>query len=251
MKETWDKRMPEETNICARAEDVVAYLYGEATTAEARDFERHMERCSACRTEMATFGDVREAIGEWRELSLGAITSPVSEVNAAYSPLKAVGQQKRSALAALREFFSLSPLWMRAATVAAAIVFAVLTFIAVAYFKNQPKVLVVETPNHAETVVKDNDDTQVAGNDAPQEDQRVKDQPAPQQEAVAVDKAPQAPGPTKRRVHISTQQQAKNRKVAPRILNQQPEEVADYLPFTASSPEAKLPTLADLADEFN
>ena len=74
MKETWDKIMPEttSTNLCARAEDLVAYLYNEATRDEAKDFEAHLHHCASCRTELAAFGGVREALGEWRMQALGS-----------------------------------------------------------------------------------------------------------------------------------------------------------------------------------
>ena len=103
------------TNLCARAEDMVTYLYNESTPAEVKDFEKHVQHCSSCRSELATFGDVREAMGEWRQQALGSLTSPAIEAEAArhFAPVVAP-TRRRSALAALREFFTLSPSWMRA-----------------------------------------------------------------------------------------------------------------------------------------
>lgn len=96
---------------CARAEDLVAYLYGEASPDAAKDFESHAELCDSCRTELAAFGQVRASVQEWRGLSLGSVSPvPFSET---VSPEP---KRQRSALAAVREFFALSPLWMRAAT---------------------------------------------------------------------------------------------------------------------------------------
>lgn len=116
-KETWNKKMQElnaDTQaMCARAEDLVAYLYGEASPDAAKDFESHAERCDSCRTDLAAFGQVRASVQEWRQLSLGS-TSPVPFSE----PVSQTPTRERSALAALREFFALSPMWMRAATCA-------------------------------------------------------------------------------------------------------------------------------------
>ena len=117
---------------CGCAEQLVAYLYGEAAPEEAKAFRTHLDGCAVCREELAAFGAVREAVGEWRaqvlstvpllnigeELSLAASSHPAPE-------------RKRSAMAALREFFSLSPLWLQAGSVAALLVvcgLAALTF---------------------------------------------------------------------------------------------------------------------------
>ena len=122
MKETWDNKIATSTEVCARAEDLVTYLYGEATQGEARDFEKHAEQCASCRSELKAFGNVHEAITEWRQAALGTIASPAYETKAVQlaEPKKAGASRRLSAFAAIREFFTLSPLWMRAATLIAA-----------------------------------------------------------------------------------------------------------------------------------
>jgi hypothetical protein len=136
-REAWDKKMQEAVpaggaQVCARGEELVAYLYGEASETAARNFEAHMQDCSACRTEFAAFGEVRSSINEWRQLSLG---SPASAANAAHgSDAASVTQsRRRSALAALREFFALSPMWMRAATAVTSAAVCALIALAVAH----------------------------------------------------------------------------------------------------------------------
>jgi anti-sigma factor RsiW len=123
-KEMQDKKMQEireeRPELCARAEELVAYLYREASEAEAQEFEAHMEHCESCRTELADFAQVRGSLGEWRQHALGALGSPslAADAAAALNPVNAAGAQARkpSALAALREFCALSPMWMRAVT---------------------------------------------------------------------------------------------------------------------------------------
>src|SRR3954471_22728557 len=114
MRETWDTETAASTESCARAEDLIAYLYGETNNSEARDFEKHTEQCASCRAELSTFGNVREAIGEWRQQALGTITSPAFETNATMmaEPVKEVSPKRLSAFAAIRQFFTLSPVWM-------------------------------------------------------------------------------------------------------------------------------------------
>jgi hypothetical protein len=105
---------------CDRAEDLVAYLYGESAPAEAQEFRRHLDACAVCREELSAFGAVREAVGEWRAEALSV--PPSLELHEAFAraPLaQRAAPRERSALAALREFFSLSPLWLKAGACAA------------------------------------------------------------------------------------------------------------------------------------
>ena len=98
---------------CERASDLIAFVYNEASENEARDFELHLKECAGCRQEVASFGVVRVSITAWRDEALsGFVSTPM------VAPLR-----RKSAMAALREFFDLSPLWLKAATG-----FAVLTF---------------------------------------------------------------------------------------------------------------------------
>ena len=108
------------SSTCERAGDLVAVLYGEATEREQREFELHVKQCGECRAEFAAFADVREAIGEWRDEALNGFVS---------SPMVAAPARK-SALAALRQFFALSPLWMKGAVGFAAVAFCVLVVLA-------------------------------------------------------------------------------------------------------------------------
>ena len=105
---------------CERSEELVAYLYGEATKEEAGLFRRHLEACAVCREELTAFGGVRAELGAWRAEALGTV--PSLNIEEALAPAARVlppAPGKRSARAALREFFSLSPLWLRAGAFAA------------------------------------------------------------------------------------------------------------------------------------
>jgi anti-sigma factor RsiW len=117
---------------CARAEDLVTYLYGEAGEAEAQDFERHMQDCGSCRAELAAFGQARENIKEWRQHLLDFPAFEGSAVPA-LGDMTTTGERKFGlALAALRQFFTVSPVWMRAGTVAASVMICALAALAVA-----------------------------------------------------------------------------------------------------------------------
>src|SRR5215216_764930 len=105
---------------CERASDLIAFLYGEADEGETRDFQLHLQQCSSCREEVASFGIVRESITAWRDEALaGFVATPV-----------ATQPQTKSAVAALRQFFDLSPLWLKGATAFAAMTFCVLAGLA-------------------------------------------------------------------------------------------------------------------------
>ena len=109
-----------ERPVCHRAEDLVTYLYGEATAEEARDFAVHMHQCEACRAEFGVFSQVHDSILVWRNEALGSFaTQPqVSPIAAAVAPVTGSVQPepRLSAVAALRQFFTVSPLWLRGAT---------------------------------------------------------------------------------------------------------------------------------------
>ncbi len=135
-KEMWDKKMPliEDAQSCARAGELVAYLYGEANEAETIDFKTHLHACHSCRTELAAFGEVRESIGEWREQALHPMISHAMQANTATEQRTIRVLPKRSALAALREFFTLSPMWLRGATGFAALLLIALLIITTLHF---------------------------------------------------------------------------------------------------------------------
>lgn len=108
---------------CARAGDLLAYLYEEATAEERGRFTQHLDSCAVCRDELSAFGGVRQRVGAWREEVLSGaprvdLSGALSQAPAA--TLLATPARRRSARVALREFFALSPMWLRAATTAAA-----------------------------------------------------------------------------------------------------------------------------------
>jgi Putative zinc-finger len=137
-----EKMMKEnpEAVACERGEDLVAYLYGEASEHEAKEFRSHMDGCNACRDELMAFSRVHDEVVEWRDQSLPSIES-----SRAVAPIFSAADEarpRRSALVALREFFKLSPMWMRAATAAAALVVCALMVFAVAHFYERPQTVV-------------------------------------------------------------------------------------------------------------
>lgn len=128
-----------ERPVCHRAEDLVTYLYGEATAEEARDFSAHMQQCDACRAEFTVFHQVHESIVAWRNEALGS-GAQVPQISSAVLATDRFVQHERklSALAALREFFSVSPLWLRGATAVAGLLLCALVVFAVSRAWQQP-----------------------------------------------------------------------------------------------------------------
>ena len=61
---------------CRFAETLVAVLYGEATPAERKEFNKHYNDCSICREELITFGSVRDAVAEWRATDFDSVQMP-------------------------------------------------------------------------------------------------------------------------------------------------------------------------------
>lgn len=93
---------------CERSEELLAYLYDEASGDERKIFEQHMSGCAECREEHAAFGGVHRVITYWRDESFAEAAS--------LFPLTTPPQraEKRSALRAVQEFLRLAPVWMQA-----------------------------------------------------------------------------------------------------------------------------------------
>ena len=116
------------TIVCERGDDLISFLYGEASESEALDFKQHLTKCQPCRDEMASFNEIRTSISDWKQEAFAHLTLP--EV---ITPVR-----KRSALVALREFFDLSPLWMKGAVGFASIAFCVMAVALVASINRPP-----------------------------------------------------------------------------------------------------------------
>ncbi len=116
--------------VCERAPDLMAFLYDEMNERETREFELHLQQCGGCREELTSFGMVRESIVAWRDEALAGFVS---------TPLPA----KKSALAALRQFFDLSPLWLKAATGFAVLAFCALAALLFVNSMNEPQPQIV------------------------------------------------------------------------------------------------------------
>lgn len=105
---------------CERASDLIAFVYNEMNESETRAFELHLKECNGCREEVASFGVVRESITAWRDEALsGFVTTPLPTT-----------PTRKSAIAALRQFFDLSPLWLKGATAFAVVAFCVIATLA-------------------------------------------------------------------------------------------------------------------------
>ncbi|MDQ3474727.1 MAG: zf-HC2 domain-containing protein [Acidobacteriota bacterium] len=116
--------------ICERNDDLVAFLYQELDEREGRAFEQHLGNCASCSQELNSFSEIRKGVIAWREQSLGIIR---------HRPSLAFGfAEKPSALVAIRQFFALSPLWLKGSVAfASVLLFAAVAFMVVS-FKVKP-----------------------------------------------------------------------------------------------------------------
>ena len=123
---------------CERGDDLIAFLYHELSEPETRDFERHLATCSSCALELGSFREIRAGVVAWREQTLGL--SPVS------TPAQvAFGQQEKpSALLAIRQFFALSPVWLKGAVAFASILFVAAVALLAMNLNSSPVVPMVE-----------------------------------------------------------------------------------------------------------
>lgn len=139
---------------CAHGDELVTYLYGEASEHEAQAFENHMLRCASCRAELMAFGEVRQSVGAWRAESLGAfapsvVTGTTLASLPAHQNVKPLRESPRSILDALREFLTLSPVWMRGATAFASVLICALIVFAISRYSKTPMMASVEKSTQA------------------------------------------------------------------------------------------------------
>jgi len=124
-------------NPCGRNDDLVAFVYQELDEQGVRDFQRHMHACVRCAAEVADFGHIRESIISWRDASLGTDwAAGTGNRLLEYGPAT-VAVRRPSALVAIREFFTLSPVWLKGATALASLLFCLCAVLAVAYLNQR------------------------------------------------------------------------------------------------------------------
>lgn len=128
---------------CGRENDLIAFLYGELDPGERAVFRSHMQKCGSCNAELREFTNIRESVGAWRNEALGGITSPAVEA----SPGVRADRPRPTALTALREFFNLSPVWMKGAVVFASLLFCLFAVLAAARLRDTPPPLIAASPN--------------------------------------------------------------------------------------------------------
>ncbi len=135
--------------ICERGNDLIAFLYGEIDERAARDFERHLLNCAECESELGAFKQIRSSVVAWRQESLGAATA--TAVAASRAVDRASDLRKPSAISAIREFFELSPLWMKGSIAFASVLFCVVSVLALAHlFENSKPVVVGNEKRYTE-----------------------------------------------------------------------------------------------------
>lgn len=125
---------------CKHADELIAFLYGELNKVESRAFAQHLQACDLCNQEFAAFSNIRSSVVAWRNESLGRISS---RANLPYAT-PAATRTRPSALAALREFFSLSPVWLKGGVAFATLVFCLLAGLSLARLRDSGPVSVAD-----------------------------------------------------------------------------------------------------------
>lgn len=101
---------------CGHADQLISFVYNEGSVEEINQFQDHLRTCSICQTEIRSLGGVRQLIADWKiEALSSAVESRVQ--------IPASAPRAKSAVAALREFFDLSPLWLKGVTALATVLF--------------------------------------------------------------------------------------------------------------------------------
>lgn len=117
-------------NNCGFFEDIVSYIYDEASASDRNKFETHLSHCVSCTDEFATVSAARYSVFEWRREEFDQLSTPEIFIPST------VKVEERSAavgmLAGLKGFFA-GARWPVTAFAAAAIIlgmgFILMTFL--------------------------------------------------------------------------------------------------------------------------
>lgn len=223
------------TLSCGREDDLVGFLYGELDDTEQLTFSRHLQDCADCKAQLGSFNGIRESVAAWRSESLGAFILAVEH------PAATIAQPRPSALAALREFFNLSPLWMKGTVAFASLLFCLFAVLAVGRF--------AQTSPGTNVVNNTNSNNMTAQEFNAQVERRVQEElqrreAAQKAAASVVRKNPSVHEPTRHvtRNHQVASPQGKARRPLSKLERQ---ELAADLRLTADEGEAELVLIGD------
>jgi len=177
---------------------------------------------------------VHESIETWRNEALGAsFKGAAIPATVALEPAPAIRPERRlSALAALREFFTVSPLWLRGATTVAALLLCVLGIMMVARLSRRPAEIAT-AGNHEEMYTRQQLDEAVNNARKAAELSRQPDTSTP---IVATKVKPKS---ETNRVQFVASQQSKNLRPQ-RLSRQEREQLAADLRLTPSVDEEEM-----------
>ena len=100
---------------CDRQQELVAYLYNEATATEFAAFEKHLKECDPCSAELNAFGRVRDELSTWQ---------------VGFAP-RTEWVLPRGKVEVLRELLGLFPVWARSLVMVGAAAAALLLALSV------------------------------------------------------------------------------------------------------------------------
>ena len=222
--------------VCERADQLVEFLYGELTDWESRKFEQHLRDCAPCKTEYAAFGQLRESIVAWRNEALG-----VSRERVGAPTVFPIQQRRPSAIAAIREFFNLSPLWMKGAAAFAAVLFCAFATLAIAHLieKKNPGTQAAVNKIYTQQELDEQVAKAVKQKTAPVEIKRDQDQ-----KTAANNSAP-SKAPEKRRVTSANEVAGNSQKLRRPLSLRERQELAADLRLLASRDDDGLDLVGD------
>ncbi len=98
-------------SACGFSDELVSYLYDEATDIEKTIFKAHLDNCSICADELSSFSGVHFSINDWKQKEFVSLKTPIIDIpyQKHEKPTIEVSGIKVSWLSGLRDLFALSP----------------------------------------------------------------------------------------------------------------------------------------------
>ncbi len=173
-------------SVCGFSEALVSYLYDESNDAEKAVFKKHLDKCSVCSDEIASFSGVHFSINNWKLKEFSGLESPIIEIPYE-KPEKSmiVSGTQSSWLSVLRNLFNLSPAWSLA-TASAVVLALCIGIVFYAMNSRQPNDIAASNKNQSKPVV-----SPTVENKSPQANVNSNEMPDKQPKPVVEPKSPQ------------------------------------------------------------
>ncbi|HEY0426539.1 MAG TPA: zf-HC2 domain-containing protein [Pyrinomonadaceae bacterium] len=210
-------------STCRFQEEIVSYLYDEASVPENAAFVAHLTNCASCADELTAFGFVRSSIQEWRTEEICSLDMPALEIpalkTAKIEQKTLISNESNSWLETLKRLFALSPRLAFGSIAFIALAACVGLIFVIANFSSNKNIAGKEN-QASEQILASNNNTKIEEKiSTPKDEKNYASQPAPENQEKAENKFPEKQPLVKKESIVKTSAASKNKSSAPKSNN--------------------------------